>query len=106
VDVDYEKTRQNLHILLEQGQDALMCALEVAKSSEQPRAFEVVGALMKQLSDINHQLLDLSDKRQKMDKKKEEPPPANVTNNAIFVGSTDALNKMIQGIAMSPLEVK
>lgn len=99
-DYDYEQTRGNLHSLLVQGQDALMHALEVAKSSEHPRAFEVVGGLMKQLADINHQLLDLSEKRQKMSApKKNEPTGAQVTNNnAIFVGSTTELNKMLQNM--------
>lgn len=100
IDYDYEKTRSNLHNLLEQGQHALMHALEVAKSSEHPRAFEVVGGLMKQLADINHQLLDLSEKKQKLAGKK-DPETGNqqVTNhNAIFVGSTAELNKMIRDI--------
>lgn len=102
VDYDYDKTRNNLHTLLSQGQEALMAALEVAKSSEHPRAFEVVGGLMKQLADINHQLLDLSDKRQKMLSKtptKETGGSSGVTNNnAIFVGSTTELNKMLQNM--------
>ena len=100
VDYDYEKTRGNLHTLLQQGQEALIHALEVAKQSEHPRAFEVVGGLMKQLSDINHQLLDLSEKRQKLIDKsnKDESSPTHVTNNAIFVGSTNDLNKMIHNM--------
>lgn len=101
VDYDYQTTRSNLHNLLSQGQDALMSALDVAKQSENPRAFEVVGNLMKQLADINGQLLDLSDKRQRLvDKtKKEEPGAQQVTNNnAIFVGSTNELHKMLQNM--------
>ena len=98
-DSDYEASRMNLHTLLAQGQDALMHALEVAKQSEHPRAFEVVGGLMKNLADINHQLLDLSEKRQKLAQKVEkESGPATVTNNAIFVGSTTELNKMIKNM--------
>ena len=98
VEYDYETTRGNLHSLLAQGQDALMHALSIAKSSEHPRAFEVVGGLMKQLSDINSQLLDLSEKRQKLiDKNKpEEANPQVTNNNAFFVGSTHELNKMLQ----------
>lgn len=96
VDYDYDKTRGNLHTLLEQGKEALFYALEVAKQSEHPRAFEVVGGLMKQLSDINHQLLDLSEKRQKMKKSEESPQVGTVNNTAVFVGSTDELNKMIK----------
>lgn len=97
VEYDYDKTRSNLHTLLQQGQDALMCALEVAKQSEHPRAFEVVGGLMKQLADVNHQLLDLTEKKQKLiDKKQKDEPQKQITNNnAIFVGSTLELKKML-----------
>lgn len=103
VEYDYDTTRGNLHSLLSQGQDALMHALEVAKSSEHPRAFEVVGGLMKQLADINHQLLDLSEKRQKLIQKKDENASGSVTNNnAIFVGSTHELKKMLNGLANDP----
>ena len=100
IDYDYEKSRNNLHSLLQQGQDALMHALEVAKSSEHPRAFEVVGNLMKQLADINEQLLKLHEKKQKLDTPKEtvDGPTKTVTNNAIFVGSTSELNKLIHNM--------
>jgi len=77
-----------------------MHALEIAKQSEHPRAFDVVGGLMKQLADINGQLLDLTEKRQKLLEKKptanEQPHVTN--NNAIFVGSTSELNKMLRQI--------
>lgn len=93
---DYITTRNNLHSLLMQGQDALINALEIAKQSEHPRAFEVVGSLMKQLAEINNQLLDLSEKRQKLLTPKDEKPVGNVTNNAFFVGSTAELSKLIK----------
>lgn len=99
IDYDYNKTRDNLHSLLAQGQDALMCALEVAKSSEEPRAFEVVGMLVKQLSEVNAQLLDLHDKKQKLDgkyAKNDDNNTKNITNNAIFVGSTTALSAFLK----------
>ncbi len=98
IESDYEKTRNNLHEILRQGQDALNHALEVAKVSEHPRAFEVVGGLMKQLSDINHQLLDLHTKHAKLENKDAEKQqnPTNVTNNTMFVGSTTELSKMIE----------
>jgi len=97
VEYDYQSARNNLYSILQQGEDALLHALEVAKAKEEPRAFEVVGGLLKQLSDINTQLLDLSEKRQRIIEKEkiESPTPTNVTNNAIFVGSTDELNKML-----------
>lgn len=97
-DHDYETTRSNLHSILSQGQDALFHALEVAKQSEHPRAFEVVGGLMKHLSDINHQLLDLHKKKQNLESNKDDSEKANVTNNAIFVGSTTELSKMLEDI--------
>lgn len=99
VDYDYERTRNNLHSLLDQGQTALFHALEVAKQSEHPRAFEVVGNLVKQLADVNHQLIDLSEKRQRLSQKEKADSSANkqtITNNAIFVGSTADLNKMLK----------
>lgn len=103
IETDYDKTRGNLYALLQSGQDALMHALEVAKQSEHPRAFEVVGNLMKQLADINEQLMKLHEQKKKLDLPakgapiEEGTPTKQVTNNnAIFVGSTSELSKMIQ----------
>ena len=98
IESDYQRTRNNLHELLRQGQDALNHALEVAKVSEHPRAFEVVGGLMKQVADINHQLLDLHVKHAKLENKDIERTQGstNVTNNTMFVGSTTELSKMIE----------
>ena len=100
VDNDYEASRTNLHSLLFQGQDALNHALQVAKQSDHPRAFEVVGNLIKQLAEINHQLLDVSEKRQKILEPKNEKgdQPASVTNNAIFVGTTAELSRMLTNL--------
>ena len=96
---DYETTRSNLHSILTQGQDALIHALSVAKQSEHPRAFEVVGGLMKHLSDINSQLLDLHKKKQQLEAPTvEETKAKNVTNNSIFVGSTSELSKMLSDL--------
>jgi hypothetical protein len=90
---DCDNTRDNLYQLLQTGQDALESALEIAKDSENPRAFEVVGNLIKQLSDINHQIIDIHAKRQKLEPKE---GMTNITNNnAIFCGSTAELNTMI-----------
>jgi hypothetical protein len=101
VETDYDKTRSNLYTLLQQGQDALNHALEVAKASEHPRAFEVVGNLMKQIADINAQLMDLHTKKKSLDApaKGAEPSGKAVTNNnAIFVGSTADLSKLINNM--------
>jgi len=96
IETDYETTRANLRELLITGQNALYHALEVAKQSEHPRAFEVVGNLMKQLADVNQQLLDIHQQKQKLDGPKKSADK--VTNNAIFVGSTAELNKLIKNM--------
>lgn len=104
LDYDYSQTRNNLYELIQQGQNALEHAIEVAKQSEHPRAFEVVGNLVKQLSDVNHQLLDLTEKRQKIKDKVDKDPapepggPQITNNNAFFVGSTSELNKLIHSM--------
>ena len=98
VNYDYDSARNNLHKLLNQGQDALYHALEIAKQSEHPRAFEVVGNLMKQLADVNQQLLDLHRQKQKLDEPSTKDDPKKITNNAIFVGSTAELNKLIKNM--------
>ena len=96
IENDYDKSRNNLHELLIKGQEALNHALEVAKQSEHPRAFEVVGNLMKQLADVNQQLMDLHQQKQKLDAPAAAEKAKQVTNNnAIFVGSTAELTKMI-----------
>ena len=96
IEDDYNVTRNNLRELLATGQGALMHALEVAKSSEHPRAFEVVGNLMKQLADVNQQLMDLHQQKAKLDAPKKGD--GKIVNNAIFVGSTAELNKLIKNM--------
>jgi hypothetical protein len=98
IETDYDVTRNNLRELLATGQAALTHALEVAKQSEHPRAFEVVGNLMKQLADVNQQLMDIHQQKAKLDAPKGVTKTGGdkVTNNAIFVGSTAELNKMIK----------
>lgn len=97
IENDYDHARDNLRELLTQGKSALETALSVAKQSEHPRAFEVVGGLMKQLADINQQLMDVHQQKKKL----EEPSKNSknvTTNNAIFVGSTADLSKMISNM--------
>jgi hypothetical protein len=100
IEDDFNVTRDNLRILLQQGQEALQKSLDVAMQSEHPRAFEVVGNLMKQLADINQQLLDLHQQKQKLDEPSKAEKAKQVTNNnAIFVGSTAELNKLIKNMS-------
>ena len=96
IESDYDTSRNNLHDLLQSGKEALEHALSVAKQSEHPRAFEVVGNLMKQLADINQQLLALHQQKKKLEEPVKGQASKQVTNNSIFVGSTADLNKMIK----------
>ena len=103
LDYDYEQTRENLYALLKDGKSALDAALSVARQSEHPRAFEVVSGLMKDLADINGKLLDLHKKKQAIETPKNQlvqspQQSSNVTNNAIFVGSTADLSKMLDDL--------
>ena len=95
VDNDYKYQRENFYRLVERGQDAIDGILELAKESEPPRSYEVAGNLIKQVADVTEKLGDLQVKMQKL---KEVPnnAPKNVTN-ALFVGSTSELQKMLKG---------
>ena len=93
-DVDFETGRKNLYNLLDKGNEAIDGILELAKEGEHPRAYEVAGQLIKTVSEVSQNLLDLQDKLKKV---KEVPnnAPKNVTN-ALFVGSTTELHKMLK----------
>ena len=93
IDSEYDYTKQNLHNIIDRGSDALEEMLMIAKQTEQPRAFEVVSTLLKTLSDANKDLLELKSKQKAL--KGEKPTAKNVTN-ALFVGSTAELQKMIK----------
>ena len=95
VDNDYKYQRENFYRLVERGQEAIDGILELAKESETPRSYEVAGNLIKQVGDVTEKLGELQLKMQKL---KEVPSnaPKNVTN-ALFVGSTSELQKMLKG---------
>ena len=99
IEDDYDHARNNLRLLLLDGQAALQTALSVAQQSEHPRAIEVVGNLMKQLADINQQLLDLHQQKQKLDGPKETSKKEVTNNNVIFTGSTADLNKLLKNMS-------
>ena len=94
-DNDYKYQRENFYRLVERGQDAIDGILELAKESEHPRSYEVAGQLIKNVADVTEKLGDLQEKMKKL---KEVPntAPKNVTN-ALFVGSTAELQKMLKG---------
>ena len=91
---DYEYTRGNLYSLIEKGQEAVEGALDVALNSDHPRAYEVAVNAMKQVSDMTDKLADLHKKMKDLDEEKKGPKT--VTNNAMFVGSTAELQKMLK----------
>ncbi len=91
---DYEYTRAELYRLIDQGQEAVQGALEVAQESGHPRAFEVATNAMKQVADMTDKLMDLQKKVKDLDEEKRGP--SKVTNNAMFVGSTAELQKMLK----------
>ncbi len=99
---DVAAVRSNLYSPTQQGSDALNYALELAKSSDSPRAFEVVATLIKTIADVNMQILDAQDRKSKLlspSKKAEEPAASKVVNNSIvFNGTTADLNKMINNM--------
>ena len=91
---DYQYTRAELYRLIDQGQEAVQGALEVAQESGHPRAYEVATNAMKQVADMTDKLMDLQKKVKDLDEEKKGPK--NVTNNAMFVGSTSELQKMLK----------
>jgi len=91
---DYEYTRGNLYSIIEKGQEALNGILELAQESEMPRAYEVAGQLIKNVADATDKLIDLQKKLKDIDDQKIKGP-TNVTN-ALFVGSTAELSKLLK----------
>ena len=93
---DYEYTRGNLYSIIEKGQEAINGILELAQESEQARAYEVAGQLIKSVSDATDKLMDLQKKLKDVNEEKVAKGPSTV-NNALFVGSTADLAKLIKG---------
>jgi hypothetical protein len=92
---DYNYTRGNLYSLIEKGQEAINGILELAQESEMPRAYEVAGQLIKNVADATDKLLDLQKKLKDVEEEKQVRGPSTV-NNALFVGSTAELAKMLK----------
>ena len=92
---DYKYARAQLYSLIEKGQETLNGVMELAGESASPRAYEVAGQVLKSTADITDKLADLQKKMKDLDEDKPKTP-SNVTNNALFVGSTSELSKMIK----------
>ncbi len=95
IEKDYEYTRGNLYSIIEKGQEAINGILELAQDSEMPRAYEVAGQLIKSVSDATDKLMDLQKKLKDVEEEKQSKGP-NTVNNALFVGSTAELAKMLK----------
>ena len=92
---DYEYTRGNLYSIIEKGQEAINGILELAQESEMPRAYEVAGQLIKSVSDATDKLMDLQKKLKDVNEEQQQKGPSTV-NNALFVGSTAELGKLLK----------
>ena len=98
IEKDYKYTRGQLYSLIEKGQEAINGIMEVAGESASPRAYEVAGQLIKSVADSTDKLIDLQKKMKDIDEESTKTQN-NVTNNALFVGSTSELSKLLkQGI--------
>ena len=93
---DYDYTRANLYSLIEKGQEAVDGILEVAQSSDQPRAYEVAGQMIKHVGDVADKLADLHKKVNEIENPKGSSSDKQVTNNTMFVGSTAELAKFLK----------
>ena len=95
IDRDYEYTRGHLYSLIEKGQEALDGILELSQESDSPRAYGVAGQIIKNVADTTDKLMDLQKKLKDVNEESKKSP-TNVTNNALFVGSTADLQKMLK----------
>lgn len=95
INKDYDYTRGNLYSIIEKGQEAINGVLELAQETDSPRAYEVLGQLIKNVSDTTDKLMDLQKKIKDMEEEKQKGP-TNVTNNAMFFGSTADLAKFLK----------
>jgi hypothetical protein len=101
---DYEYTRGNLYSLIEKGQEAINGILELAQETEAPRAYEVAGQLIKNVADATDKLLELQKKLK--DIEEEKPRGPTTVNNALFVGSTAELSKLLKQNNIRNIEEK
>jgi hypothetical protein len=93
---DYEYTRANLYSLIEKGQEAINGIMELAGEGGSPRAYEVAGQLIKSVADTTDKLIDLQKKLKDVEEDTSSRSPSSVTNNAVFVGSTSELSKLLK----------
>ena len=93
---DFEYARQIYHDLLAKGSESMEEMMEVARATEHPRAFEVLSNMMKNITDINGNLMDMHKKKKDFEQKEQKALPQGQTTNNVFVGSTADLQRMLQ----------
>ena len=93
-DSDYQRVRKQFYDLAEQGDEAIELTLDLARESEHPRAFEVLGQLIKNNAEIGEKILKLHKSKKEQDK--DDTPALTGTNNNVFIGSTAELQKMLR----------
>jgi DNA-binding PadR family transcriptional regulator len=97
---DYEKIRKSLYDLTDQGDEAIELMMELARESEHPRAFEVLGQLIKQNAEISEKILKMHKTKKEVEKIDDTPlaieSAGGVTNNNVFIGSTADLQKLLR----------
>jgi len=98
LDNDYVKIKRNLFDLTDQGTEAIELMMELARESEHPRAFEVLGQLIKQNAEIGEKILKMHKTKKEVEKVDDKPAleDKGVTNNNVFIGSTADLQKMLR----------
>ena len=95
LDDAYQQTKENLQELIDNGKDAMEELIQIAKSGQHPRAFEVYATLLKNVVDANKELLTVQKQMREMDGKKKEVNNTNI-DKAIFVGSTTDLQQFLK----------
>jgi hypothetical protein len=98
-DNDFIKAKSNIASLIEKGEAAVDGILQLAKESEQPRAYEVASTLIKTMVDANKELLDVHKQKKELDKEEYAGPAKAVQNNTVFVGSTKELQQQLLQLA-------
>ena len=95
IDKDYQYSRGQLYSIIEKGQETLDGVMELAQETNSPRAYEVAGQLIKNVSDATDKLIDLQKKLKDLNAE-DKKSPSHVTNNALIVGTTAELQKLIK----------
>lgn len=98
-DEDFIKARENIAKLIEKGESAVDGILQLAKESEQPRAYEVASTLIKTVVEANKELLDVHKQKKDLDKEEYQGPTKAIQNNTVFVGSTKELQQQLLQLA-------